>query len=235
MTLEEAQKILDAAGLHPPLLVKPLWTDGREGSHGLALLHDVEALGKILQGSISKELKPPLVVQQFVEHGGVLYKVYVLGLQTVVTRRPSLGDRHMRRNNSDVEQLPRISCQRHTGHSGGGGMQRHPYRLSCGEAVGGGEESTVDDYPPDWLTDALASHLRQQLGLQLFNFDLISPEEQGISDAVQYYIVDINYFPGVDKIPGFEQLFVDFLKATIEQQDSGWQQHSGESSSSCGS
>lgn len=75
MALSEATALLEQAGLRPPLLVKPLWTDGREGSHGLAVLHDMGALGRILQGSVSSDVKPPLVVQQFVEHGGVLYKV----------------------------------------------------------------------------------------------------------------------------------------------------------------
>ena len=45
------------------------------GSHGLAVLHDMAALGKVLHGAVSSELKPPLVVQQFVAHGGVLFKV----------------------------------------------------------------------------------------------------------------------------------------------------------------
>jgi inositol-1,3,4-trisphosphate 5/6-kinase/inositol-tetrakisphosphate 1-kinase len=74
-TEAEAQAALAAAGLAPPLLCKPLWTDGREGSHGLAVLHDLEELGRLLRGGVSSEFKPPLVVQQFVEHGGVLFKV----------------------------------------------------------------------------------------------------------------------------------------------------------------
>lgn len=78
MTEADAQAQLAAAGLVPPLLCKPLWTDGREGSHGLAVLHDLEALGKLLRGAVSREFKPPLVLQQFVEHGGVLYKVRLL-------------------------------------------------------------------------------------------------------------------------------------------------------------
>ncbi len=221
VSLPEARRAVEAAGLQPPLLVKPLWTDGREGSHGLALLHDLQALERLLQGSVSSELKPPMVVQQFVEHGGVLYKVYVLGLQTIVTRRPSLGDGHIASSKA-LQQLPRISCQRQGASAAG--PQQHPYRLSLGEQPGSDADAAAcEGYPPEWLTDALASHLRQQLGLQLFNFDLICPECQCDADAMQYYVVDINYFPGVDKIPGFEQLFVDFLKATI-QGGGGWQE-----------
>jgi hypothetical protein len=117
MSLEEAEHLLDMAGLQPPLLVKPLWTDGREGSHGLAVLHDASALGRLLSGNVSSDLQPPLVVQQYVEHGGVLYKVYVLGTRTVVSRRHSLGEVYFgaeaRRNG--ISQLPRISCKGQSG------------------------------------------------------------------------------------------------------------------------
>jgi hypothetical protein len=71
------------------------------------------------------------------------------------------------------------------------------------------------------MTSALAATLRQELGMQLFNFDLIVPEEQlqphGPADVARNrggssssssslhtenaapalcYVVDINYFPG---------------------------------------
>lgn len=99
MSLAGAQALLAAAGLEPPLLVKPLWTDGREGSHGLAVLHDMAALGRLLHGEVSLELKPPLVVQQFVDHGGLLYKVRRaaaaqhagIGARCAYLRRPLLA------------------------------------------------------------------------------------------------------------------------------------------------
>lgn len=72
---DAARHMVEEAGLTTPLLIKPLWSDGREGSHGLAVLHDIEALGKVVEGRVSPDLKPPLVVQQFVDHGGVLFKV----------------------------------------------------------------------------------------------------------------------------------------------------------------
>ena len=78
MPVEQALAELKAAGLQPPLLVKPLWTDGREGSHGLAVVHDMASMRKLLQGEVSPDLKPPIVVQEFVEHGGVLYKVSIV-------------------------------------------------------------------------------------------------------------------------------------------------------------
>ena len=49
MPVDQAIAALKALGLRPPLLVKPLWTDGREGSHGLAVVHDMASMRRLLQ------------------------------------------------------------------------------------------------------------------------------------------------------------------------------------------
>ncbi|EFJ42259.1 hypothetical protein VOLCADRAFT_97715 [Volvox carteri f. nagariensis] len=260
MSLAEAQTRLRLAGLTPPLLVKPLWTDGREGSHGLAVLHDMAAMGKVLQGGVSSSLKPPLVVQQFVDHGGVLFKVYVLGVRTVVCLRPSLGDSHLGREErrAGVQSLPRISCK--SSYAKGSPEDKLSAGIIYDTAAAGGRFSSPSDFdcgsdgvrgsgrleswgrvhqgavsapdlspqrpppeqllhpsaPPEWVTSALAGTLRDKLGLQLFNFDMICPADQPSPHERLYYVVDINYFPGVDKIPDFEHIFVDFLTATCE-------------------
>ena len=125
----------------------------------------------------------------------LLPQVYVLGSKTVVAKRPSVGEQHLgpEAQKQGILQLPRISCKAPLGMD-----QLLPTPSGA--------------VPPDWVTHRLASILRQRLGLHLFNFDLIRPEGQ----AAQYYVVDINYFPGVDKIPNFEAVFVDFLKATLD-------------------
>ncbi|GIL88284.1 hypothetical protein Vretimale_13982 [Volvox reticuliferus] len=248
MSLAEAQTQLHQAGLTPPLLVKPLWTDGREGSHGLAVLHDMAAMGKVLHGDVSSSLKPPLVVQQFVDHGGVLFKVYVLGARTVVCLRPSLGDSQFGQEarREGVQSLPRISCkssypkgspedklstgivyytgsrvsEHPTEEEDGGGAEMRPWRrdqvVSAPDITLPPEHLMHPAAPPDWVTSALAGTLRDKLGLQLFNFDMICPAEQPSPHERLYYVVDINYFPGVDKIPDFERIFVEFLTATCD-------------------
>lgn len=207
MEIAEAEKVLASKGFRPPLIVKSMWTDGREGSHNLAVLHDIKALANVLQGHKREaELKPPLVVQQFVEHGGVLYKIFVLGRQTFVTRRQSLGDSHFKGDiKKGLQQLPRISCKLLPG-------------TGPANPAAAGEDDDDTNLPPKWLTSALAKTLRERLGLQLFNFDLICPERQEVHGDTLYYVVDINYFPGVDKIPGFETVFVNFLLSTCTEE-----------------
>jgi hypothetical protein len=90
--------------------------------------------------------------------------------------------------------------------------------------------------PPLWAVQQLAAHLRTALGLNLFNVDIITPSQQVSSQQQQLLlqqgqqqedhqqqqqqpggvqqqllVVDINYFPGYDKVPGAEVLFADFL------------------------
>lgn len=73
--IEEAETLLQDASLSYPLLVKPQWADGRQEAHMLALVRNRAALGALLDGSQHKGLRPPLVVQQFIEHGDILHKV----------------------------------------------------------------------------------------------------------------------------------------------------------------
>ena len=79
LPLAEAEALMAASGMAPPLVVKPVWTDGREGSHGLAVVHDMASLSNLLAGEAGSGVKPPVVIQEFVEHGGVLFKVCVWG------------------------------------------------------------------------------------------------------------------------------------------------------------
>ena len=86
--------------------------------------------------------------------------------------------------------------------------------------------------PPDWLLQALAARLRAHLGLSLFNFDVIVPAsgsgggapgglggEEGMpaaaaaggGDEFLLHLIDINYFPGFEKLEGYEAIMVDFL------------------------
>ncbi|KAM7479087.1 hypothetical protein LguiA_027300 [Lonicera macranthoides] len=154
------------AGLKLPLVAKPLVADGSAKSHELFLAYD--------QSSLSK-LEPPLVLQEFINHGGVLFKVYIVGETIKVVRRFSLPD---------VSKLEL---------SKSAGVFRFP-RVSC--AAASAEDVDIDpsiaELPPRPLLERLAAELRSRLGLRLFNIDMI--REKGTRDL--YYVIDINYFPG---------------------------------------
>uniref|UniRef100_A0A452YQM0 Uncharacterized protein n=1 Tax=Aegilops tauschii subsp. strangulata TaxID=200361 RepID=A0A452YQM0_AEGTS len=71
------------AALRFPLIAKPLVADGSAKSHKMSLVYHREGLRK---------LRPPLVLQEFVNHGGVIFKVYVVGGHVTCVKRRSLPD-----------------------------------------------------------------------------------------------------------------------------------------------
>ena len=66
-----------------PVIAKPLVADGSAKSHKMALVFNHDGLNS---------LKPPVVVQEFVNHGGVIFKVYVAGERVRCVKWKSLSD-----------------------------------------------------------------------------------------------------------------------------------------------
>ncbi|XP_048331792.2 inositol-tetrakisphosphate 1-kinase 3 isoform X2 [Ziziphus jujuba] len=185
----DASSIPDAvakSGLTLPLVAKPLVADGSAKSHELSLAYDQYSLQK---------LEPPLVLQEFVNHGGVLFKVYIVGEAIKVVRRFSLPDVSKRElsRNAGVYRFPRVSC-------------------AAASADDADLDPGVAELPSRPLLERLAKELRRRLGLRLFNLDII--REHGTRD--RFYVIDINYFPGYGKMPEYEHIFTDFLLSLVQ-------------------
>ncbi|KAL3524542.1 hypothetical protein ACH5RR_017376 [Cinchona calisaya] len=165
------------SGLEFPVIAKPLVADGTANSHQMSLVFNQEGL---------KGLEAPLVLQEFVNHGGVVFKVYVAGVHVQCVKRRSLPDI------SDSDDV--------------GG-----YNLMTFSQISNLKDDKKDSYiempPVSFLTD-LAQALRNALSLHLFNFDVIRDSRSGNH---RYLVIDINYFPGYAKIPSYETLLTDFF------------------------
>lgn len=170
------------AGLRLPLVAKPLVVDGSASSHELFLAYD--------QFSLS-ELEPPLVLQEFINHGGLLFKIYIVGDAIKVVRRFSLP-------NVSKTELTKVN-----------GVYRFPRVSSAAASADEAEDLDPDiaELPPRPLLEKLAMELRHRMGLRLFNIDMI--REYGTTGV--FYVIDINYFPGYGKMPDYEHIFTDFL------------------------
>eukprot|EP00249_Psilotum_nudum_P021369 c28085_g4_i1 orf=266-1516(-) len=178
--------VVAKAGLRLPLVAKPLVADGTAKSHAMSLAFDEFCL---------TELDPPLVLQEFVNHGGLLFKVYIVGDSVKVVRRFSLPDVHEPVGNG-VIPFPRVSN-------------------AAASADGADLDPEVSELPPRKLLESLARELRRKLGLRLFNLDII--REGGTGN--HYYVIDINYFPGYGKMPDYEYIFTDFLLSLAQRKE----------------
>ncbi|CAN4077259.1 unnamed protein product [Withania somnifera] len=170
---------LESSGLKFPVIAKPLVADGSAKSHKMVLVFNKDGLIK---------LKPPIVLQEFVNHGGVVFKVYVVGDYVKCVKRKSLPD-VMEENLGKLESYLSFSqvsnlntCEKNDDKY---------YKLM-----------NLDDaeLPPLSFLIEIASGLRRATKLYLFNFDLIRDNRVWN----RYLVIDINYFPGYAKMPNYE-------------------------------
>ncbi|KAF7829209.1 inositol-tetrakisphosphate 1-kinase 1-like [Senna tora] len=169
-----------------PVIAKPLVADGSAKSHKMALVYNHESLNK---------LKPPIVLQEFVNHGGVIFKVYVVGQYVRCVKRKSLPDvsEDKLAVSEDLLAFSQVS------------------NLATNERIDDMyyKMMHLDDteMPPVSFITEIARGLRHAMKLNLFNFDVIRDSRFGN----RYLIVDINYFPGYAKMPGYETVLTDFF------------------------
>ncbi|KAI3874167.1 hypothetical protein MKW92_053951 [Papaver armeniacum] len=169
-----------------PLIAKPEMVDGSMQSHELSLVYNLNGL---------KKVHTPVVLQEFVNHGGVMFKVYVVGEYVKCVKRNSLPDiseeqLDFEKNPVPFSQVSNKPSQEHSDH-----MSNEEIRI---------EEAVM---PPDSLVTCIAKGLREATELHLMNFDLI--RDSRISN--HYLVLDINYAPGYEKMPSYESVLTDFF------------------------
>lgn len=222
----DAVGLIESHGLTYPVIAKSLWADGRPGSHDIAVIWSNQGLEQLLCPSnqennemrVSKDatrMKAPVLLEQYVNHGECLFKVYVLGDQHVIVTRPSL---HL-----DQQALSAGSTCEH-------GIQMiHRVSAYPRTSSWGNEDLAPQGHgvpkPPEWVFTGLAKFVQQETGLTLFNFDIIVPlqpipgmdgmlrmkqEEENTATGL-VHLIDINYYPGVEKLPSSETVICNFL------------------------
>ncbi|KAJ1398226.1 Inositol-tetrakisphosphate 1-kinase [Sesbania bispinosa] len=175
---------IEELGLRFPVIAKPLVADGTAGSHELRLVFDRDGVNA---------LTTPMVLQEFVNHGGVVFKIYVAGQRVICVKRKSLADISEEKLRTLKGSMPFSRVSNLSEDGGGGAVERA-------------------EMPPQSLIDELARALREALGLNLFNVDVIRDG----TDQRRYLVIDINYFPGYAKLPSYEPLFTNFLLDIVQ-------------------
>ncbi|XWS49539.1 hypothetical protein CRYUN_Cryun12cG0011600 [Craigia yunnanensis] len=177
-----------------PVIAKPLVADGSAKSHKMALVFNHDGLNK---------LKPPIVLQEFVNHGGVIFKVYVVGEYVKCVKRKSLPDVSEEKLKSLEGSLPFSQVSNLATHEKSDDKYYKMMHLEDTELP-----------PQSFMTD-IAKGLRRAMKLNLFNFDVIRDTRFGN----RYLIIDINYFPGYAKMPGYETVLTDFFCDIVNRKE----------------
>ncbi|XP_058104026.1 inositol-tetrakisphosphate 1-kinase 1-like [Magnolia sinica] len=189
------------AGLKFPIISKPLVADGSAKSHKMVLVFNHDGL---------LMLKPPLVLQEFVNHGGVIFKVYVVGDYVQCVKRKSLPDVSEENLDRSEGSLSFSQVSNMTPEDRSDDRYYETMHL---------EESEM---PPLSFITGIARELRRAIRLNLFNFDVIRDVKAGN----RYLVIDINYFPGYAKMPSYESVLTDFFWDIVHQkvEDMGFDQ-----------
>ncbi|GMI42988.1 hypothetical protein TrCOL_g3857 [Triparma columacea] len=211
----EAFKVREGSKLSYPLIAKPLDAAGTASSHKMTVVLRDEGL---------ESLTLPCLLQEYENHGGVLFKVYVLGGNVRVFSRPSLPDlragRIYERDRVDFDsQKPYPGIEDFGGEEGKG---------EGGGGAGDGEGGEV----PRMLTieevKPIADDIRKTFGLDLFGFDVLvrscgsrssppsslPPLSGGGEGGKELVVVDVNYFPSYKEMyEDFPAMLAEFLVA----------------------
>uniref|UniRef100_A0A3Q2P750 inositol-1,3,4-trisphosphate 5/6-kinase n=1 Tax=Fundulus heteroclitus TaxID=8078 RepID=A0A3Q2P750_FUNHE len=151
-------------GLTFPFICKTRVAHGTN-SHEMAIVFSEEDL---------KDVKPPCVIQSFINHNAVLYKVFVVGESYSVVERPSL------------KNFPSGPAERKAIFFNSHNVSKPESSSDLTSNVEG-----VSHPPCDDVIRELSRSLRQALGVSLFGIDVIINNQTG-----QHAVIDINAFPG---------------------------------------
>lgn len=192
-TSQLGQKLSDA-GLTLPLIVKPLVAAGTKESHYMNITVKDSA---ILNGIPANSL-----IQEYVNHNQILYKVYVMGKKVHVYERASLPNLP-----SDVARVSTVDLVKFD--------SQHPYPQLKDFGI-----SSYDDPPvarstpvtPDEVMP-LVNALKKAFGLELFGFDILIS-----SESSQWLVVDVNYFPSYKEVPDFPRQLATYLTQRVLRQ-----------------
>ncbi|XP_047341608.1 inositol-tetrakisphosphate 1-kinase 1-like [Impatiens glandulifera] len=196
-------------GLTFPVIAKPLVADGSATSHKMSLVFNREGLSK---------LETPIVLQEFVNHGGVIFKVYVVDDYVKCVMRKSLPDVSLEKMDSlgnylSFSQISNLAATHERNED------KYIETMNLEDA----------EMPPLTFITDIARGLRKAMKLHLFNFDVIRDTRIGN----RYLIIDINYFPGYAKMPSYETVLTDFFWDVLsKKRDDGSAECSGAKSKS---
>jgi Inositol 1, 3, 4-trisphosphate 5/6-kinase. len=191
-SLKECRRLVKNSGVRFPVLAKP-FSSCLKGAHDITIIFDVESL---------RDMPMPCLLQEFCNHGGIIYKVFVIGDVFKMCERPSIKDIDcLKKNKSLVFDTRDVSK---TGkafipelHAGDPNARTW---LSC-------------DENPDMLNRKAVNALRERIAeltdMKVYGLDVLV-DEQG-----NYAIVDLNHFPGFTGIK--EEHFSKNVVAMIKQ------------------
>ena len=168
--VQEIAERLQQASITYPFICKPLVGHGSDNAHKMSIIFNESHLG---------DIKVPCVVQSFVNHDAVLYKIYVVGKVYQSVQRSSLKNFY--------PDPDRETIFFHSNEISKSDSNSYLTVLDDDDAANcRNYNRSLNNY----YLERIVKSLRLALNMQLFGFDLIIENGSG-----RYAIIDINIFP----------------------------------------
>jgi len=183
LIIENEKSHPKTSGLKFPLVCKTFQACGSASAHQMGIVFDEES---------RKAFKPPIIAQEYYNHGATIFKIFVIGDTFKIIRRESLPDLSPNLKSTILfDSQQSISSQK--------------------EKFGVQEIKSEMKDPPLNVIDALSKSISKNLGLTLFGFDVITQKETGC-----HAVIDINYFPGYVGFEDFNATLFKFLLSKLK-------------------
>lgn len=160
----------------------------------------------------------PVIFQEFIQHDGVIFKIYVVDGTPHVQVRPSfknvtLDDNLLHFDSQVVPKAFEQDTQSPTSSQTNGTAHyidpiRQAFLTRDVHNVRSAKEAVFDHRKIEHITQRLI----EQLNLTFFGFDVLV--ETG--PLHRHFVVDVNYFPSFSNIPDFRERFVDILLSRLK-------------------
>ncbi|ERN20195.1 inositol 1,3,4-trisphosphate 5/6-kinase 4 [Amborella trichopoda] len=162
---------LSQSQLSLPAIVKPQIACGVSDAHSMAILFNIENFSGL-------QVPLPAIIQEYIDHGSVLFKFYMLGEQIFHAVKKSTPNAHHLLVSSDKDgSLPVVFDSLKS--------------LPTGDQTCETGQCSLDIE----LVNNAAIWLRRRLDLTIFGFDVVIQEGSG-----DHVIVDVNYLPSFKEV-----------------------------------
>ena len=195
MDIHTIKEIMKDNEIDFPILGKPLGDTLHQGCHDMVLVFSYEYL---------KDLPNPCLLQEFCNHNGILYKVFVIGDSYHVCERPSVKNLVLEKRKSvffNSRQVSKI-------------FPKLVYLPKLHENNPLLKHWLSSDLKPNMLNgkvvEEIIRRIKLKTGFYLFGFDILIESNTG-----DYAIIDLSQFPGYSGVD--DELFcADFVKMIKE-------------------
>ncbi|ORX44524.1 inositol 1, 3, 4-trisphosphate 56-kinase [Piromyces finnis] len=194
--------------IHFPIMCKRITACSSKIAHEMALvpsLDKVNETNKIMSLSTNKE-NEEFIIQQFINHDGILFKIYVYDGKFKVIVRPSLNNVQCKDIIFfDSQKIPKEFKEQKIMEDGVPPINSFA-NLTPKEEIERKTQLLDED-----RINKITKDLGDCLNLTLFGYDVIID-----SVTNDYYIVDVNYFPAFSGVKDFNEVLYNAILKKIE-------------------